>query len=110
MDIDDEMKRDAKDIEDKMKKAMGENVYAYLNRMKVVYGYLEDENGFTDINLTDKERDKAIEFLISVLKEMGIEKTCKVMQKMIGRKDLTLLALGRAILDVDREIAANKLD
>jgi hypothetical protein len=86
MDTEDEMKRRAMDIEDKMKKAMGENVYAFMNSLKVVYGYHEDENEIADINLTDKERNIAIEFLMSILKEMGIEKTCKVMQKMLGRK------------------------
>jgi hypothetical protein len=86
MDIDDEMKRRASDIEDRMKKAMGENVYGFLNRMKDVYGYYEDENGITDINLTDKERDKAIEFLISVLKELGIEKPAKPYRKCLVKR------------------------
>ena len=90
-------------LEDDFRNALGGNVYGFLSYAKETYGIIEDEDGRADIDFNDEERIQTTELFVSVLKKMGIERTCDIIQLMLSRKDLTLLALGRAILDIDRE-------
>jgi hypothetical protein len=65
--IDDEMKR-AENSDDELRKSVVEDVYKFMNRMEVIYGYYEDEDGIIGLNLTNRERDKAVESFIQVLR------------------------------------------
>jgi hypothetical protein len=47
------------------------------------------------------ERENDIEALTDKLESLGIQKTCEVVRLLLRRTDLDIIALGRAILDVD---------
>ena len=49
---------------------------------------------------TEDEREDDIEALSNKLERLGIEKTCLVVRLLLGRHDLDLIALRKAILDV----------
>ncbi|MCJ7443353.1 MAG: hypothetical protein MUO26_02275 [Methanotrichaceae archaeon] len=102
MSIDDEMREAKKKVDEELSKALGANVLDFMEYMDDTFGIEEDEEGISDINFTDEQREQAIEYFVNVLEKKGIEKTCAIIHLMLSRKDLTILALGRAILDIDR--------
>jgi hypothetical protein len=50
---------------------------------------------------TEDEFEADIEAFSNKLESLGIEKTCEVVRLLLRRHDLDVIALGRAILDVD---------
>ena len=78
--------------------AKEERVNVFSTKMEDTYGLESNENWIVDINFTYEEREQAIKAYISILKELGIEKTCTIIEQLLDEENLTLLALGQAII------------
>jgi hypothetical protein len=50
---------------------------------------------------TEDEWENDIGALSDKLESLGIDKTCQLIRLLLRRSDLDMIALGRAILDVD---------
>ena len=78
--------------------AKEERVNVFSTKMEDTYGLESNENWIVDIIFTYEEREQAIKAYISILKELGIEKTCTIIEQLLDEENLTLLALGQAII------------
>ena len=72
----------------------------------------EDNNdGATTIyELTTLPIDEEVNAYSSLLERLGIEKTCNVIRILLKRTDLSIPALGRAMLDIDPEALGDKVN
>jgi hypothetical protein len=72
----------------------------------------EDNNdgATTTYELTTPSIDEEVNAFSSLLEHLGIEKTCNIIRILLKRTDLSTLALGRAMLDVDPEAFGAKVD
>jgi hypothetical protein len=78
--------------------AKEERANVFFKKMEDTYRLDSNEKWIIDINFTYEEREQAIRAYISILKELGIEKTCTIIEQLLDEENLTLLALGQAII------------
>ena len=78
--------------------SLEECVNVFFTKMEDTYRLDSNEKWIIDINLTYEEREQAIKAYVSILKELGIEKTCTIIEQLLDEENLTLLALGQAII------------
>jgi hypothetical protein len=87
-----------------------ENILQTFFDVKLENAEDNNDGATTTYELTTLPIDEEVNAYSSLLERLGIEKTCNVIRILLKRTDLSIAALGRAMLDTDPEALSDKVN